>query len=147
MSYDSELTPHIYKSSLPGKFPDIENCLVRSDFFDTQLGCWHVPDHDVRYGLLVPAGEALRPGFPSLHHVTHRAKLEQRSVKVFQQASRGANMIMYIGTHVPDSPYSQSLPNKIITDLCQDMLGLIIAVGWPHCYGAKVIEISSRKER
>jgi hypothetical protein len=56
-------------------------------------------------------------------------------------------MIMYIGTHLSDSPYTKSLPQITITSLCTEMLGLIIAVGWPHCYGAKVIEISSRKER
>ena len=95
----------------------------------------------------MPVGEALRPGFPSLNHVTHKALLEQRSVKVFSQASRNHNMIMYIGTHLSDSPYTKSLPQITITSLCTEMLGLIIAVGWPHCYGAKVIEISSRKER
>ena len=41
----------------------------------------------------------------------------------------------------------QKIENAKITDLCQEMLGLMIAVGWPHCYGAKVVEISSRSER
>ena len=101
----------------------------------------------MRYGLLLPCGEALRPGFPSLNHVTHLARLEPRGVKVFQQASRGHSLIMYIGTNCPNSPYMQKIENAKITDLCQEMLGLMIAVGWPHCYGAKVVEISSRSER
>ena len=120
---------------------------MRTEERHTQLGEWHVQPEKVQYGLLMAAGDALRPGFPSLNHVTHRVRLEPRGVKVFQQASRNQNMMIYIGTHCPDSPYTKSLPSKGIQQLCHDMLGLIIAVGWPHCYGAKVMEISSRKER
>jgi len=83
MYYNIDLTPSVYISSLPGKFPDIEGCLVQLDLFHTQLNCWHVEPEEVRYGLIVEkAGDALRPGFPSLNHVTHRASLEQRGIKV-----------------------------------------------------------------
>ena len=54
---------------------------------------------------------------------------------------------MYIGTNIPNSPYVNYLESSSITSLCQEMLGKVVAVGWPHCYGAKVVEISSRKER
>ena len=120
---------------------------VKTEQVDTHKNAWHVPAANVRYGLILPCGEALRPGFPSLNHVTHLARLEPRGIKVFQQASRGHSLIMYIGTHCTNSPYMQKNANAKITDLCQEMLGLMIAVGWPHCYGAKVVEISSRSER
>ena len=34
------------------------------------------------------------PGFPTLKHVDHDARLEKRGVRVFQAASRGENVIL-----------------------------------------------------
>ena len=138
--------PSVYPSSLPGKFPDIDPCYsIPTEIWPKE---WHIPPSEVRFGLIIEnVSECLRPGFPSLNHVTHVCKRETRGVKVFQQASRSQNFIMYIGTNIPNSPYVNYLETSSITTLCQEMLGKVVAVGWPHCYGAKVVEISSRKER
>ena len=37
------------------------------------------------------------PGFPTLKHIPHRAKPSKEGVKVFEQSSRGENMMLYIG--------------------------------------------------
>ena len=138
--------PSVFPSSLPGKFPDIDPCYsIPTEIWPKE---WHIPPSEVRFGLIIEnVSECLRPGFPSLNHVTHVCKRETRGVKVFQQASRSQNFIMYIGTNIPNSPYVNYLETSSITTLCQEMLGKVVAVGWPHCYGAKVVEISSRKER
>ena len=36
------------------------------------------------------------PGFPTLKHVSHTAKLEKRGVRVFQAASRDDNMCLAV---------------------------------------------------
>ena len=138
--------PSVFPSSLPGKFPDIDPCYsIPTEIWPQE---WHIAPEEVRFGLIIEnVSECLRPGFPSLNHVTHICKRETRGVKVFQQASRSQNFIMYIGTNIPNSPYVNYLESSSITSLCQEMLGKVVAVGWPHCYGAKVVEISSRKER
>ena len=67
--------------------------------------------------------ELLRPGFPSLNHVTHKCLKEARGVKIFQQGSRGHNFMLYIGSHIPNSPYMQNLETLSIQSLCSSILG------------------------
>ena len=45
---DTQIT---YPSSLPGKFPDIESCHSKAEEIWPKE--WHVPDDDIRFGILL----------------------------------------------------------------------------------------------
>ena len=115
-----------YVSSLPGHFPDLET--VHASETDVWPRDWAVAEDQVQFGLLHDTMELLRPGFPSLNHVTHNCLKEARGVKIFQQGSRGHNFVLYIGSHVPASPYMQSLPQMDIKTLCSSILGIASTV-------------------
>ncbi len=53
---------------------------------------------DLRLGLLPGVRlDVFFPGFPTLAHIPHKAKLVAAGVKVFEQASRGENLILKYG--------------------------------------------------
>lgn len=144
--FGPQIEPFHYPSPMEECFPHLEACRSISSEVATADGAWRVDLSEVKYGLLKPSMELLRPGFPTLFHVEHSARLDRRGVKVFSQASRGENTILYIGSHIADSEFAKNSP-KTIQELCKLYLGKVIAVGWPHCYGAKVVEVSSIKQR
>ena len=121
IEYDPSVSKK-YVSSLPGHFPDLET--VHALETEVWPKDWHVPADKVQFGLLHDTMELLRPGFPSLNHVTHKCLKEPRGVKIFQQGSRGQNFMLYIGTHIPNSPYMQLLPTLDIKNLCSSILGI-----------------------
>ena len=56
---------------------------------------WDVPLAGLRKGLMAGARlDVFFPGFPTLKHIRHVATLSKSSVRVFEQASRGENMIL-----------------------------------------------------
>ena len=80
-----------------------------------------------------------RYGFPTLKHIKHVAQLHKSSVRVFEQASRGDNMIL--------SLLDQGRPE--VRDVAQALIGSEVWVGWPHLVEAKVrfvVEIISNLE-
>ncbi|CAG5086426.1 Oidioi.mRNA.OKI2018_I69.PAR.g11207.t1.cds [Oikopleura dioica] len=144
--YDPKIEPYHYPSPIPESFPHLEACRSKSYEVPTHEGIWKLNLEAVRYGLLKPSMELLRPGFPTLFHIEHYAELERNGVKIFNMASRGENMMLYIGKHLPDSDWCKNIP-KTMQDMCKKWLGKNVAVGWPHCYSAKVVEVSSVKHR
>ena len=74
------------------------------------------------------------PGFPTLKHISHRSDLKAIGVRVFEQASRGANMTLVLS--------DQGRPD--IAAVAQELLGQEIWVGWPHMVEAKVTKISDK---
>lgn len=75
------------------------------------------------------------PGFPTMKHIPHKAKLEKRDVHVFDQPSRGENMILSIENQgKPD-------PEEVATHL----LGKSIFVAWPHLVEARVYSVSNHE--
>ena len=57
---------------------------------------WEVPEEKLRKGLLPETRlDVFYPGFPTLKHIPHRAALRQDGVRVFEQPSRGFNMVSY----------------------------------------------------
>ncbi|XP_067006470.2 5'-3' exoribonuclease 1 [Anabrus simplex] len=77
------------------------------------------------------------PGFPTLKHIPHTASLEKKKVKVFEEPSRGDNMILRI--------VNQDKPD--LKEIAQQLLGKTIFVDWPHLLEAKVLAVSSKELR
>ena len=67
-------------------------------------------------------------GFPTLQHISHTARLKKAQARVFEQASRGENMIL--------SLENQGRPD--INDVARAMIGKEVWVAWPHLIEAKV---------
>ncbi|XP_051172121.1 5'-3' exoribonuclease 1 isoform X3 [Leptopilina boulardi] len=75
------------------------------------------------------------PGFPTLQHIEHTASLQKAKVKVFEQPSRGENMMLKITPkQKPD-----------LADVANEILGKSIFVGWPHLIEALVVAVSDDK--
>ena len=73
------------------------------------------------------------PGFPTLKHIPHKARLGKEGVKVFEQSSRGENMMLNIEDQGKSD--AQVVANEI--------LGQEIWVSWPHMIEAKVTSVQS----
>lgn len=68
-------------------------------------------------------------GFPTFKHLKYSSRLKNQNVKVFDQPSRGDNMIIRV-----ESEANESDPRSL--------LGKSVFVGWPHLIEAKVVKIS-----
>eukprot|EP00095_Tigriopus_kingsejongensis_P010572 maker-scaffold1137_size60140-snap-gene-0.17 protein:Tk10572 transcript:maker-scaffold1137_size60140-snap-gene-0.17-mRNA-1 annotation:"5 -3 exoribonuclease 1" len=77
------------------------------------------------------------PGFPTLKHLPHSAKLRVDGVRVFEQASRGENMIVFL----------EGQTSVSAIDVAESLLNQEVWVGWPHMTEAKVVSISDSKTR
>lgn len=78
------------------------------------------------------------PGFPTLAHIPHEAHLKVAGVKVFEQASRGENMILKLKDQ--GRPVSTE-------EVAQELLNQEIWVSWPHMVEAKVYEVWDQKAK
>lgn len=118
----------------PQYFPEVES---------THAACqpvwrseWEVPFDKLRKGLMEGVKlDVYFPGFPTLKHIPHTAKLSKEAVKVFEQNSRGDNMVLYIS--------NQGLPD--IHQVSEQLLGKEIWVSWPHMVEAKVTRVFSKE--
>lgn len=127
--YDKE-SEFTYTSSLPQMFPDIIHCRVRQTAIP--MDAWHVPlDHVSRR---VDRSALYFCGFPTLQHIPHKFYKKKNGVVVFQQSSRGENMMLEI------------LQNKdgeaICDDVASEVLGTAIFVNWPHLEEARIVAVS-----
>merc|ERR1719419_2072676 len=76
----------------PGQFPPVEKCHCK--FEKVLRDQWDVPINKLKKGLMAGAKlDVFFPGFPTLKHIKHVAQLHKSSVRVFEQASRGDNMV------------------------------------------------------
>ena len=73
------------------------------------------------------------PGFPTLKHIPHKARLAKEGVKVFEQSSRGENMMLNI----------EDQGNSDAQVVANEILGQEIWVSWPHMIEAKVTSVQS----
>ncbi|XP_031697608.1 5'-3' exoribonuclease 1-like, partial [Anarrhichthys ocellatus] len=90
-SYDPEKDCS-YVSNLPELFPDIVHCHVRKT--DIPMDAWHVRlDHVSRR---FDRSALYFCGFPTLQHIKHKFHKKKSGVVVFQQSSRGENMMLDI---------------------------------------------------
>lgn len=75
-------------------------------------------------------------GFPTMKHLNYTSELRLQHVKVFDQPSRGDNMIIVV------KPGDEI--EKPMEILVNDLMGKIVYVGWPHLMEAKVVRISDK---
>uniref|UniRef100_A0A665V711 5'-3' exoribonuclease 1 n=1 Tax=Echeneis naucrates TaxID=173247 RepID=A0A665V711_ECHNA len=119
-TYDSELD-FTYTSSLPQLFPNIVHCHARQERIP--MDAWQVPlDHVSRR---IDRSALYFCGFPTLQHIRHKFYKKKSGVVVFQQSSRGENMILEI------------LPSQ-----GEMVLGKSVFVNWPHLEEARIIAVS-----
>ncbi|KAA8586685.1 hypothetical protein FQN60_000521 [Etheostoma spectabile] len=128
-SYDSEIN-FMYISTLPQLFPDIVHCHVRKA--DIPMDAWHVQlDHVSRR---LDRSSLYFCGFPTLQHIKHKFFKKKSGVVVFQQSSRGENMMLEI------------LPSQDADAGCDDIAGQVLGkpvfVNWPHLEEARIIAVS-----
>uniref|UniRef100_A0A8C1Q3F3 5'-3' exoribonuclease 1 n=1 Tax=Cyprinus carpio TaxID=7962 RepID=A0A8C1Q3F3_CYPCA len=112
--FDKELD-YAYDSPLPQLFPNIVHCHVRYD---------HVA-HKIDRGALYFCG------FPTLQHIRHKFYKKKSGVMVFQQSSRGENMILEI-----------LASQEMVEDVAALVLGKSLFVSWPHLMEARVVAVS-----
>jgi len=118
----------------PAYFPTIEKSHCKFDLVDRLE--WQVPIHKLNKGLMEGVKlDVFFPGFPTLKHIRHTARLGKTGVRVFEQASRGENMMLTL--------QEQGRPE--VRDVARALLGSEVWVGWPHLIEAKVMAVQSCK--
>uniref|UniRef100_A0A8C7MTG9 5'-3' exoribonuclease 1 n=1 Tax=Oncorhynchus kisutch TaxID=8019 RepID=A0A8C7MTG9_ONCKI len=90
-SYHAELD-YPYTSTLPELFPSIMHCHVRVT--SVPMDAWHVSLSHV--GRSDNSSQLYFLGFPTLQHIRHKFYKKKHGVVVFQQSSRGENMMLEI---------------------------------------------------
>uniref|UniRef100_A0A8C1ZTG5 5'-3' exoribonuclease 1 n=1 Tax=Cyprinus carpio TaxID=7962 RepID=A0A8C1ZTG5_CYPCA len=126
--FDKELD-YVYNSPLPQLFPNIRVCFFRQT--PIPMDAWRVSlDH---VGHRVDRGPLYFCGFPTLQHIRHKFYKKKTGVMVFQQSSRGENMILEILA-------SQELEQ--VEDVAALVLGKSLFVNWPHLMEARVVAVS-----
>ena len=117
----------------PAYFPTVErnHALARQVWRKE----WDVPIPQLRKGLMEGVKlDVFFPGFPTLKHIRHTARLQKAGVRVFEQSSRGENMML--------SLEPQGRPD--IREVAKALLGSEVWVGWPHLVEAKVLAVQGQ---
>ncbi|XP_070562062.1 5'-3' exoribonuclease 1-like isoform X2 [Ptychodera flava] len=129
-TYD-EQNSVVYPSSLPDHFPDISASHARCT--QVPLERFHIDPKTMRKGLLRGTKEGVYyPGFPTMKHIPHSAKLRKCGVKVFQMNSRNENMILTI----------EAQSETDIEKVAHNILGTAVFTGWPHLQEVRVTSVS-----
>ncbi|KAG7457013.1 hypothetical protein MATL_G00241860 [Megalops atlanticus] len=128
--YDGDLD-FAYSSPLPDMFPHITRCHVRQMLIP--MDAWHVSRD--RAGRRVDASSLYFCGFPTLNHIRHTFSKKKAGVVVFQQSSRGENMIL----EITPSQTEEELECDYVASL---VLGKSIFVNWPHLEEARIVAVS-----
>uniref|UniRef100_A0A452QP32 5'-3' exoribonuclease 1 n=1 Tax=Ursus americanus TaxID=9643 RepID=A0A452QP32_URSAM len=121
--YDRD-TEFTYPSPWPEKFPAIERCCTRYKIIS--LDAWRV---DISKNKITRVDQKALYfcGFPTLKHIKHKFFLKKSGVQVFQQSSRGENMMLEILS---------------VENIASSVLGKSVFVNWPHLEEARVVGIS-----
>ncbi|XP_069831515.1 5'-3' exoribonuclease 1 isoform X2 [Dendropsophus ebraccatus] len=129
--YDKE-TNYKYNSPWPEKFQSIEFCHARHKIIS--LDAWHVSMGDNKI-TKVNKSALYFCGFPTLKHILHTFSLKKAGVQVFQQTSRGENMILEI---IVD----EDSEDNEVEFVASAVLGNSVFVNWPHLEEARVVAVS-----
>lgn len=98
---------------------------------------WDVPIDRLNKGLMPQVKlDVYFPGFPTLKHIPHTARLKKMGVRVFEQSSRCDNMILKI--------IDQGQPR--VEEVASQLLGGDIWVSWPHMVEARVGKIMDARQ-
>ncbi|XP_054983109.1 5'-3' exoribonuclease 1 [Sorex araneus] len=121
-----------YASPWPEKFPTIERCRARYKIIS--LDAWRV---DISKNRITKVDQKALYfcGFPTLKHIKHKFFLKKSGVQVFQQSSRGENMMLEILVD-PDSE------DVSVENVASSILGKSVFVNWPHLEEARVVGVS-----
>uniref|UniRef100_A0A674EFM6 5'-3' exoribonuclease 1 n=1 Tax=Salmo trutta TaxID=8032 RepID=A0A674EFM6_SALTR len=134
-SYDAELD-YPYTSTLPELFPNIMHCHVRVT--PVPMDAWHVSLSHV--GRSDNSSQLYFLGFPTLQHIRHKFYKKKHGVVVFQQSSRGENMMLEITR-------SKEEPVSVCGDVAALVLGCSVFVNWPHLEEARVVAVSDGESK
>ncbi|XP_028614807.1 5'-3' exoribonuclease 1 [Grammomys surdaster] len=129
--YDRD-TEFTYSSPWPEKFPAIERCCTRYKIIS--LDAWRV---DINKNKITRVDQKALYfcGFPTLKHIKHKFFLKKSGVQVFQQSSRGENMMLEISVNAE--------PDELnIENIASSVLGKSVFVNWPHLEEARVVAVS-----
>ncbi|KAM9604547.1 5'-3' exoribonuclease 1 isoform 2-T2 [Trichechus inunguis] len=129
--YDRD-TDFTYPSPWPEKFPDIQRCCTRYKIIS--LDAWRV---DISKNKITKVDQraVYFCGFPTLKHIKHKFFLKKSGVQVFQQSSRGENMMLEILLNADSDELS-------IENVASSALGKSVFVNWPHLEEARVVAVS-----
>ncbi|XP_077580740.1 5'-3' exoribonuclease 1 [Stigmatopora nigra] len=128
-TYDHE-KDFTYTSTLPQLFPNILHCQAREE--KIPMDAWHVPLN--RICRSVDRSALYFCGFPTLHHIKHTFSMKKSGVVVFQQSSRGENMMLEI--------FQSEKRILLGVDVVGEVLGKSVFVNWPHLEEARIVAIS-----
>ncbi|XP_065132133.1 5'-3' exoribonuclease 1 isoform X1 [Paramisgurnus dabryanus] len=125
--FDKELD-YAYDSPAPQIFPNIIHCHVRQT--PIPMDAWRLSVDHVRCRF--DRGALYFCGFPTLQHIRHKFYKKKSGVMVFQQSSRGENMILEI------------FPGQVeqVDDVSALVLGKTVFVNWPHLMEARIVAVS-----
>ncbi|KAM3850341.1 5'-3' exoribonuclease 1 [Diretmus argenteus] len=133
-TYDADLD-FLYPSTVPELFPNITHCHARQTL--VPMDAWHVTvDH---VGRRINRSTLYFCGFPTLQHIRHKFFKRKSGVVVFQQSSRGENMMLEI-IHSQDG-------EPVCDDVATLTLGKSVFVNWPHLEEARIIAVSDGETR
>lgn len=76
-------------------------------------------------------------GFPTFKHLEYRSQLKSQNVKVFDQPSRGDNMIICV-------EQNEELYEKPLDVCAKELMSKTVFVGWPHLIEGKVVKVSDQ---
>ncbi|MCJ8750241.1 hypothetical protein PDJAM_G00260270 [Pangasius djambal] len=127
--YDKELD-FTLASPLPEVFPNVTHCHARS--IPVPMDAWRVSLDVV--GRRIDRSALYFCGFPTLQHIHHKFYKKKSGVVVFQQSSRGENMMLEISASQQGEP--------VLEDVAALVLGKCVFVNWPHLEEARVVAVS-----
>lgn len=131
-TYDPELD-YPYPSPNPELVPCIQHCHVRQT--PVPMDAWHVSlDH---MGRCVDQSSLYFCGFPTLQHIRHKFFKKKGGVVVFQQSSRGENMMLEI----------LNSEEPVCEEVAVQVLGRSVFVNWPHLEEARITVVCDGESR
>ncbi|XP_075211430.1 5'-3' exoribonuclease pacman isoform X2 [Lycorma delicatula] len=131
--------------------PENQGVCEAPEYFPTLSKCYAKEEHVNREDIVVEVSKLVKglcpgvkldvffPGFPTFKHLKFTAKLKKAKVKVFDNASRGDNMILKLKEN--------SDLTGDLTEISEKLLDKVVFVNWPHLQEAKVIAIANEKKR
>uniref|UniRef100_A0AAY5F3K8 5'-3' exoribonuclease 1 n=1 Tax=Electrophorus electricus TaxID=8005 RepID=A0AAY5F3K8_ELEEL len=135
--YDKELD-YLYVSHLPDLFPNIIHCHARVT--PIPIDAWRVSQDYV--GRRIDRSALYFCGFPTLQHIRHKFYKKKSGVVVFQQSSRGENMMLDILCKAVVCSRMQ-----VVEDIAALVLGKSVFVNWPHLEEARVVVVSDGESK
>ncbi|XP_030071789.1 5'-3' exoribonuclease 1 isoform X2 [Microcaecilia unicolor] len=129
--YDTK-AEFIYRSPWPEKFSSITRC--HTSYKPVSLDAWIV---DITENKItkVDKSSLYFCGFPTLHHIKHKFYQKKAGVQVFQQSSRGENMMLEITVDEDSDEHN-------VESVAAAVLGKSVFVNWPHLEEARVVAVS-----